>query len=155
MQHRKWATAPLSLWTKRRNAEESTTSKAYENKKTFIKIILAGNFLCIYNGLCQLYDTEHLAATPRRSEDGGPIDLDEDWNQHGFDEKLNLAAREVQVVWQVLPASRIGQLPASFRSATSNAQCQRMGSKPGHWCFLGPASENSWWNGNSHDPQGK
>ena len=60
----------------RRNAEENTTSKAYENKKTFIKIILAGNFLCIYKNICQLYDTEHLAATPRRSEDGGQIDLD-------------------------------------------------------------------------------
>ena len=60
----------------RRNAEENTTSKAYENKKTFIKITLAGNFLCIYKNICQLYDTEHLAATPRRSEDGGQIDLD-------------------------------------------------------------------------------
>ena len=26
--------------------------------------------------------------------------------------------------------------------------------KPGHWYFLGPASENTWWNGNSNELQG-
>ena len=27
--------------------------------------------------------------------------------------------------------------------------------KPGHWCSLGLASENTWWNANSGEPQGK
>ena len=27
--------------------------------------------------------------------------------------------------------------------------------KPGHWCFLGPASESTWWNGTSNEPQEK
>ena len=27
--------------------------------------------------------------------------------------------------------------------------------KPGHWCFLGHPSGNSWWNGNSNESQGK
>ena len=25
--------------------------------------------------------------------------------------------------------------------------------KPGHWCFLGPASEKMWWNGHLNEPQ--
>ena len=31
--------------------------------------------------------------------------LNEVWNEHRFDEKLNLAAREVQVIWSVLPGT--------------------------------------------------
>ena len=27
--------------------------------------------------------------------------------------------------------------------------------KPGHWCFLGPASEKTWWNGITNNPQGQ
>ena len=23
--------------------------------------------------------------------------------------------------------------------------------KPGHWCFVEPALENTWWNGNSNE----
>ena len=29
--------------------------------------------------------------------------LEDEWNEHGFVEQLNLAAREVQFVWHVLP----------------------------------------------------
>ena len=27
--------------------------------------------------------------------------------------------------------------------------------QPGHWCFFGPASERTWWNANSNEPQGQ
>ena len=30
---------------------------------------------------------------------------DEVWNEHGFDAKLNLAAREVQFIWHVDPGT--------------------------------------------------
>ena len=37
--------------------------------KILIKTILAGNLLCIYNRICQWYDTERLVLTPRRTEE--------------------------------------------------------------------------------------
>ena len=48
----------------------------FENKKVLIKNILAGNPMCIYNCMCQWYDTENVVPTPRRSEEEEQSDLD-------------------------------------------------------------------------------
>ena len=54
----------------------------FENKKILIKTILAGNLLCIYSCICQWYDTDHLALTPRRSEEEEQVDLDPEQLTH-------------------------------------------------------------------------
>ena len=78
-------------------------------------------------------------------------------NEHGFVENFNLAAREVQFIWHVLPgASAIdikrnfqkylnGQNPESLHERINTENCLHTSKevaafatqfKPGHWCFL-------------------
>ena len=45
-----------------------------EKKKILIKIIFASKLHCVYNRICQWYETENLVLTPRRDEE--QIDLD-------------------------------------------------------------------------------
>ena len=47
-----------------------------ENQKIFIKTILAGNLLCIYNCICQWHETENSVSTQRKSEQAEEIDLE-------------------------------------------------------------------------------
>ena len=118
--------------------------------------------------------------------------LEDVWNDHGFVEKLHLAAREVQFIWHISPtldikkriqkylnwqhpescgsysclcsSTTLKEKETQFRKFFSNTEtCLLHGAKdvaacatqfkPGHWCFQGPASENTWWNGNSNEPQ--
>ena len=105
--------------------------------------------------------------------------------------KTELAAREVLLIWHVLPgASTVdikrhvqeylnGQFPESFgdriifMSMFNSIDWTKKGNKenclhkakeeaafatkfkPEHWCFLGPASESTLWNGHSSEPQGR
>ena len=41
-----------------------------------------------------------------------------------------------------------------LRNAKDVAACATK-LKPGHWCFLGNASESTWWNATSNEPQGQ
>ena len=104
------------------------------------------------------------------------------WNEHGHVEKFNLAAREVQFIWDALKRQiqkHFGRTPGSsnetiiFMCMFNDFDWTKKGDtetclhnpkevvafatrfKPRDWCFVEPKSENSWWNGNSNEPQGK
>ena len=111
--------------------------------------------------------------------------LDEVWNEHGFDKKMDLAARAMQFVWHVLPSADTIDIKNIFRVTcsgsihnylknafeflsmfndirwTKKGNSENMSKevaafaanfKPGHWCFLGPAAEKTWWIGNPSTP---
>ena len=42
--------------------------------------------------------------------------LEDVWNEHGFDEQFNLAAREVQFIWQVLPGAHTIEIKKQFQT---------------------------------------
>ena len=64
-------TEPVSL-----GEEEITLPRYNDNKKILINTILASNLPCIYNRLCQRYETENQIFTPKRAADEEQIDLD-------------------------------------------------------------------------------
>ena len=110
--------------------------------------------------------------------------LDEAWNEQGFDEELNMAAREVQFIWHGYPGAHTIDIEKHIRTYLNGRNPESPEDRiiispmfsdidwtkkgcteiclhnakevaafaakftPGHWCFLGPASEKTWWNGN-------
>ena len=70
------ATEPLSLAQLRKGAGKCHFPGTFYNKKIFINSMLAGNLLCIYNRICQWYDTENQVLTPRTAEYEAQIDLE-------------------------------------------------------------------------------
>ena len=75
------------------------------------------------------------------------------------DPAANLIQMKVQTCSQTLQDEHgfAGQLEAIPKLVLHNAT--ELASfatqiKPGHWCFLEPASEKTWWNGYLNEPQG-
>ena len=70
------ATELLSLWQLRNGGSGYHFQGTFDNKKILIKTLLATNFLCIFNRICQLYETQNHVLTMRTAGDEEPIDLD-------------------------------------------------------------------------------
>ena len=50
--------------------------------------------------------------------------MDEVWNEHGFHETLDLAAREIQLVWHVLPGASTTDINKHFQSHLNGIDAQ-------------------------------
>ena len=70
------ATEPLSLGRLRKGGGNYNFPGTFDNKEIFIKSMSANNLLCIYNRICQWYDTENQVLTPRTAEYEAQIDLE-------------------------------------------------------------------------------
>ena len=67
--------------------------------------------------------------------------LEDVWNEHGFVDKFNLAARGVQFICRLHNAKEVAAFAEKF--------------KPGHWCFLWLASEGRGGTENMTNPHGQ
>ena len=63
------ATEPLSPGQFKKGERNYHFQRTFENKRILIKTIQASSFRCIYNRICQWYETGNQVLTPRRAED--------------------------------------------------------------------------------------
>ena len=69
-------------------------------------------------------------------------------NPESFDERIIFTSMFKHTEW-----TKEGNTETCLHNAKEVTTCATE-FKPGHWCFLGPASENTWWNANSNESQG-
>ena len=72
------ATEPLSVGHLRNGERNNHFQGTLESKKIIINTTPAGNLLCIYNCICQWYDTDKVVPTPRTAAEAEDIDLEPD-----------------------------------------------------------------------------
>ena len=63
------ATEPLSLGQMRNGGSTHHFQGTFDNGKLLIKTRLGSSLQCVYNRICQWYETETLVLTPRIAED--------------------------------------------------------------------------------------